>query len=95
MIELRETYENDPTEFSVLEQLVKAAMFNSIPTVREATIELLKKRYRGIIKRGFVGDNQVMVEIQYKDSASKICYVCEIPVGYLGKPKKVNSFNID
>jgi hypothetical protein len=74
MIKLRKVFEaNEGGDFETLEALVKAAIFDPVTEVREETVRALKKRYEGMIKKGFVGDNQVMVILQKEEGSPKSC----------------------
>ena len=75
-----------PQTLRWLEVLVLTALFDPSKIVRDMSIKQITKRYEKIINKVFVGDCQVMLEIQFKNGASKFGYLCDVPKEYFGEP---------
>ncbi len=75
-----------PQTLCLLEVLVLAALFDPSERMRETAIKQITERYEKIINKVFVGDCQVMLEIQFKNGNSQFGYLCDVPKEYLGEP---------
>lgn len=81
-------------DFQILEALVKAVMLDPSEEVRKTAINIISRRYGGVITEGFCGDNQLFV-IFGKNGVGKIGYVCDKPKEYLKMPTVVYPFRIE
>ncbi len=94
MLKAQEVYAEDPIQAKILETLILAALFDVSKEVRDVAVGCIKQRYEGIIRRGFVADNQIFVRAQHDNFSPQIIYVCDMPQEYQGRKPEPASFSI-
>ncbi len=65
-----------------LEETVKAALFHPDDGRRLLARRSLRRRYNGLIKKGFVGDNLIMVVVKERYQPPQIAYLGAPPAVY-------------
>lgn len=80
MINLREKLGNSP-HLNQLEILIKVALLDPSESFRQNALNRIADDYPGI-RRGFVGDNQIMLELNGGYGESKLLYLCDLPKEY-------------
>lgn len=81
----------EPERYGILKLLTQAALLDPVLEVRQAAIASVKTRYEGLIRKGYVRDNKIMLQIYCGHEA----YVCDIPSNYLDQPAKPIPFEIE
>jgi hypothetical protein len=75
---LKEIFKTDPGEIQILEDLVKYAMLDNSSRTRNAAVLAMKKRYGGLVRRGFVADMQLYIDIAINQTDVSMVYVCDV-----------------
>jgi hypothetical protein len=81
---LIEILKDDPLEAKRDIELICAATLHPDEELRGLTIKALEKRYGGLLREVFAGDNQIMMNVSDGED-SNVCYVCDLPKEYLGE----------
>ena len=82
IINLREKLKKCPSVLEELESLATSAIFCPSKEIRNIAINSIINKYNKIIGV-FMGDNQVMLELQHNNGEFKLGYLCEAPKGSL------------
>ncbi|MBI4149585.1 hypothetical protein HY491_04000 [Candidatus Woesearchaeota archaeon] len=77
--------EETEREFLVIDQLLHKALFNPSEDQREQAMSMLDAVCGYAVRKAFVGDNQIMVEILDRKGEWRLAYAGEAPLVYEGR----------
>ena len=85
VLNLETALKDAPNEYKAMKALVEAALFDPEEMVSIESIRTLNKKYKNLIKKCYIEEGMIFLEMSPDSDISKIFYVGQVPEEYLGK----------